>query len=571
MSKLGDQRLRLIVALSLVAFLIVAGRAVQLQVVEASSLSAKVSQQQEARITLPASRASIVDDSGRPLAVMETAEDLMVHPALVRNPVTTADFIAQMEHIKGRKALRREVTRLEALLQPKGVTQAIVLRQASPDLVKAILKNHPPGLFSVPEPRREYPFGRLAPQLLGYTDINNVGQGGLEQQYNRYLQGRPGQELQIMGPGQVPLETLTLRRRHPGHEVHLTIDQVVQSKVQAVMNQTAQKWRAHSATAIVLNPRNGNILAMVSSPSYDNNDVHNLTPAQFQRMSQNEPTNYTYEPGSTFKVVTMTAALTAGIVYPEMKFANLPYQIHVGDRWIHDDAPRGPKTFTAAQILAQSSNVGTVTIAQMVGKKLLSHWIDRFGFGQMSELGFPGESPGIVLPPDKWYSSSIGNIPIGQGISVTPIQMASMYATIANHGVLVQPHVVSKIDGVKTPPPTRRRIIGPHVDGELVNMLEGVVDSALGTGVLANIPGYSVAGKTGTAQKANGQGGYSTTNYVASFIGFLPAHDPRVEVLVVVDSPRGNIYGGSVAAPAFQQIGSFLTQVLSIPPDRPAH
>jgi cell division protein FtsI/penicillin-binding protein 2 len=206
----------------------------------------------------------------------------------------------------------------------------------------------------------------------------------------------------------------------------------------------------------------------------------------------------------------------------------------------------------------------------MVGRTLLSKWIDRFGFGHTTGVDLPGEAPGILLPPDKWYDSSIGNIPIGQGIAVTPMQMAAMYSAIANGGVLVQPHVVKRIEGESKPGVASRRILDAGIDRELVNMLKGVVDTATGTGVRARIPGYTVAGKTGTAQKALAHGlGYSTSNYVASFVGFLPADDPQVEVLVVVDSPRGNIFGGYVAAPAFKDIATSLTQLLAIPPDRP--
>jgi len=204
-----------------------------------------------------------------------------------------------------------------------------------------------------------------------------------------------------------------------------------------------------------------------------------------------------------------------------------------------------------------------------VRKRPLYSWIQRFGFGRPTGIGLPGEAAPAILPPSRWYSSSIGNIPIGQGIAVTPLQMAAMYSAIANGGVLEPPHVVERVGGHRVAPPPSRRILDAGVDHTLVGMLKGVVDTAAGTGVRAAVPGYSVAGKTGTAQKALAHGlGYSTTNYVASFVGFLPADDPQVEVLVVVDSPRHAIFGGIVAAPAFQEIASFLTRSLAIQPDR---
>ena len=419
--------------------------------------------------------------------------------------------------------------------------------------------------------RREYPTRRQASQLLGYTDFTNSGSdgAGIERQYDNILTGRPGERLEVQGPDGLPLDTITLRRPRPGRDVQLTINRAIQAKVQSVLDGTVQQFRAHSATAIVLDPKTGEILAMASSPGYDNNEVHDLPARRFHDATQNMAVEYSYEPGSTFKVVTMAAALTDHIVYPWTKFNNLPYQIQVGDKVVHDDVPRGSKDFTVRQILQESSNVGTVTIARLAGRTLLSKWIDRFGFGHTTGVDLPGEAPGILLPPDKWYDSSIGNIPIGQGIAVTPMQMAAMYSAIANGGVLVQPHVVKRIEGEPKPDVSSRRILDAGIDRQLVNMLKGVVDTATGTGVRARIPGYTVAGKTGTAQKALAHGlGYSTRNYVASFVGFLPADDPQVEVLVVVDSPRGNIFGGYVAAPAFKDIATSLTQLLAIPPDR---
>jgi cell division protein FtsI/penicillin-binding protein 2 len=241
----------------------------------------------------------------------------------------------------------------------------------------------------------------------------------------------------------------------------------------------------------------------------------------------------TYEPGSTFKVVTIGGVLESGIVSPSTKF-RLPYKLQVADRVIHDAEPRGTQTMTVSQILSQSSNVGVVTLAFQLQQDRLSEWIRRFGFGRKTGIDFPGETRGIVLPPGKWSGSTIGNVPIGQGIAVTPIQMAAAYGAIAN-------------------------------DGELTKMLRGVVQE--GSGTTAQIPGYKVAGKTGTAAKPEPTGGYSDTRYVASFVGFVPASRPRLVVLVTVDEPKGAIWGGVVAAPVFAEIAQFALQYLDIPPD----
>jgi cell division protein FtsI (penicillin-binding protein 3) len=574
MTKLPDQRLRLILVLSSLAFAVVVSRAVYIQVVQASALAAQAHGQQNSTIIVPTARGRILDSAGQPFAQDVAAKDLMVHPAEVQDVVQTASFIAQALGYtpKHKKALLREVNLLVPRLTPQGdIVEARVIPQLDSAIAAKIMAAKPPGLFVIDSVRRDYPTHRQASQLLGYTDFTNSGAdgAGIEQQYNDVLTGRPGERLEVQGPDGLPLDTITLRRPRPGRDVQLTINRAIQAKVQSVLDGTVQQFRAHSATAIVLDPKTGEILAMASSPGYDNNQVHDLPTRRFHDTTQNMAVEYSYEPGSTFKVVTMAAALTDHIVYPWTKFNNLPYQIQVGDKVVHDDAPRGPKDFTVRQILQESSNVGTVTIARMAGRTLLSKWIDRFGFGHTTGVDLPGEAPGILLPPDKWYDSSIGNIPIGQGIAVTPMQMAAMYSAIANGGVLVQPHVVKRIEGESKPDVSSRRILDTGIDRELVNMLKGVVDTATGTGVRARIPGYTVAGKTGTAQKALAHGlGYSTRNYVASFVGFLPADDPQVEVLVVVDSPRGNIFGGYVAAPAFKQIATSLTQLLAIPPDR---
>jgi cell division protein FtsI/penicillin-binding protein 2 len=568
---LAEHRLRLVLVLTVIGFALVIGRAIELQAVSADELLSKARDQQQVTIEIPVTRGTIRDRNGLPIAQQGVSKQLLARPAEIEDPEATAAFIAQKLGYTKRKAQRRMVERLLPALTAEGVQQAVVLHQLDPDKVAGILADDPPGLFAIDEPRRDYPFRKLAAQVLGYTDIDLHGRpngAGLEYLLDPVLRGMPGERLEVRAPGGAPMESFTLAEPKQGRDVTLTIDQVIQTKVQAVLDATARRWRAHSATAIVLDPRTGEVLAIANAPGYDNNQVHNLPEKQFEELTRNRAVQDAYEPGSTFKVVTMAAALDSGLVYPSMKFHNLPYARRVGDRVIHDDVERGPITLTAAQILQQSSNIGTVTIAEIVGKETLSEWIERFGFGHRSSLGLFDEQRGSVLPPEDWYDSSIGNIPIGQGISVTPIQMASMYAAIANDGVLVEPHIVRSIEGRKPTQPNHRRILTPVVDHQLVNMLKGVVDTAAGTGVRARVAGYTVAGKTGTAQKAV-PGGYSKVNYVASFVGFLPADDPEVEVMVVVDSPRGNIFGGVVAAPAFQEIATFLTQALSIRPDRP--
>jgi cell division protein FtsI (penicillin-binding protein 3)/stage V sporulation protein D (sporulation-specific penicillin-binding protein) len=302
---------------------------------------------------------------------------------------------------------------------------------------------------------------------------------------------------------------------------------------------------------------------MAQAPGYDANKASTVSLA----LQRNRAVTDTYEPGSTFKLVTIAGALSTGIVTPETKFT-LPYSIPVADRVIHDAEQRGTETMSVAQILSRSSNVGAITIAEKLGSSALMNWIQKFGFGSQTGIDFPGESQGQVLPLDKWSGSTIGNVPIGQGIAVTPVQMAAAYAAIANGGVWAQPHLVEKVGGRTVHNFKRHRIVSPAVDAVLKQMLTNVVDEHGATGNAAQIAGYTVGGKTGTAQKP-GPNGYTTGQYVASFVGFVPVAKPRLVVLVTVDNPRGAIFGGVVAAPAFAEIAKFDLQYLGVPPDAP--
>ncbi|HYQ11143.1 MAG TPA: penicillin-binding protein 2, partial [Gaiellaceae bacterium] len=313
-------------------------------------------------------------------------------------------------------------------------------------------------------------------------------------------------------------------------------------------------------TAIVLDPHTGAILAMAQEPGYS----ANYYPQAFAKgLTVDHAVNDVFEPGSVFKVVTIGGALSQHDITPRTAFT-LPYSIHVADRVIHDAEIRPTERMTVAQILQRSSNVGAITIAERyLGEAGLKKWMARFGFGRKTGIDLPGESPGIL--PSYWSGSTIGNVPIGQGVSVTAIQLASVYAAIANGGEWVQPHLVDRVLGQPPAPVHRRRILPRGVDYELRSMLKGVV-SDQGTAQLAEIPGYTVAGKTGTAQKP-GAHGYIPGAYVATFVGMVPERNPRLLVLVTVDEPHGGIFGGLVAAPAFAQIASFDLQYLEVPPD----
>jgi cell division protein FtsI/penicillin-binding protein 2 len=311
-----------------------------------------------------------------------------------------------------------------------------------------------------------------------------------------------------------------------------------------------------------MDPHTGEIYAMATAPRFNANRFA-TTRADRRR---NRAVTDAYEPGSTFKLVTVAAALQDHVVTPRSSFLLAP-TIKVADRTIHEAHTRGTERLTVKQIVEQSSNIGAITIAERLGAGQLASWVDKFGFGSKTGIDFPGESPGFALPLDQWSGSTIGTVPIGHGIAVTPIQMARAYSAIANGGVLVRPHLIDRIDGKTVGRKPGRRVVSRHVSEQMMGMLRGVVLE--GTGTEAAIPGYTVAGKTGTAAKIDSDGRYSTSRYVASFVGMVPATKPRLVIMVMVDEPHGNIYGGSVAAPAFREIARFNLQHFEIPQDAP--
>jgi cell division protein FtsI (penicillin-binding protein 3) len=360
--------------------------------------------------------------------------------------------------------------------------------------------------------------------------------------------------------GQV-IDVIDSKAERPGRDVFLTLDHRMQANAERVLRETVQQWDAKGATAVVLDPHTGAVLAMANAPSFDANKFG----AAGRARVRNRAITDTYEPGSTFKLVTVAAALSEKLVAPSTKFTLAP-TIRVADRIIHEHEPRPTQVMSVAQILFQSSNIGTITLAQLLGRDRVASWIDRFGFGSPTGVDFPGESGGIVLPPERWSGSTIGNVPIGQGIAVTALQMAAAYGAIANGGVLHEPYLVERIGEERRGRGPGRRVVSETVAAQVMTMLRDVVSAEGGTGAAAAVPGYTVAGKTGTAAKPE-RGGYSTSRYVASFAGVVPAKDPRLVILVSVDEPRKAIWGGVVAAPAFSQIARFGLHYLEVAPD----
>jgi cell division protein FtsI/penicillin-binding protein 2 len=550
-SRLVNSRIRLLLVLTVLVFGGLLAREAWIATVRAAPLAAMAQAQTKATVTLPAGRGTIFDAVGTPLALGEQTTTVYADPRQVRDAHAEAAVAARVLGLKKAAVYRAISDRTHGFVY--------VERKAPPDKASALAKLKLSGFGFYGEERRTYPQSSVAAQVLGYAGVDNEGLAGLELALNGQLTGVPGHETLVRDPIGRPISIDSVVPARQGKDVFLTIDHTIQANAEQVLRATVARWHARHATAIVLDPHTGGVLAMASEPGYNANSY----PQAFAKgMTVNRAISDVYEPGSVFKVVTIGGALADHLVTPQTAFT-LPYSIHVADRVVHDAEVRPTERMTVAQILQRSSNVGAVTIARTkLGEARLKDWISRFGFGKLTGIDFPGESAGLL--PAFWSGSTIGNVPIGQGISVTAIQLASVYAAIANGGLWIQPHLVDHVQGEQIAEPRRRRILPRHVDRELLAMLKGVVSDA-GTGAAAEIPGYTVAGKTGTAQKP-GPHGYIPGAYDATFVGLVPARSPRVVVLVTVDEPRGAYYGGVVAAPAFAQIATFDLQYLEVPP-----
>jgi cell division protein FtsI/penicillin-binding protein 2 len=551
--KQANRRIRLLLAVFALVFVGTLGRAVWLQGVHAASLGQMAKRQHREAIVIPAGRGTIFDTTGVQLAIGEQTTTVYADPQQVIAPRAVA--------VAAQRYLGVDANELYPRLLSKKTSFVYLQRFADPKAAATFLARGFAGVNGYPEERRAYPQRTVGSQVVGYAGTDNKGLAGLEVEYDKRLAGKPGRQTIVRDPFGRAIDVISATPERQGTDIFTTIDHTIQANAEAVLRQTVAHWGAKAATAVVLDPRTGAVLAMAQAPGYDANKANRVSFA----MQRNRAVTDTFEPGSTFKLVTIAGALSTGIVTPDTKFT-LPYSIPVADRIVHDAEERGTETLTVSQILSHSSNVGAVTIAEKLGSPALADWIGRFGFGKQTGLDYPGESPGQVLPLDKWSGSTIGNVPIGQGIAVTPIQLASAYAAIANGGVWIQPHLVERIGGRPVRSFKRRRIVAPVVNAALKTMLTGVVDEHGATGNAAAIAGYSVAGKTGTAQKP-GPNGYTTGKYVASFVGMVPVAKPRFVVLVTVDEPHGAIFGGVVAAPAFAQIAKFDLQYMGVPPD----
>jgi cell division protein FtsI/penicillin-binding protein 2 len=544
-----ERRIGLLFAGFLLCFLIIVLRAVWLQGVQGAQLASEAAYQQTEVVEIPGLRGSMLDRFGNPLAVSEDAKTIFATPYQVKNPQQTAEKLATILGLDSADVLR-------SLTKDSGFSY--VDQKVQLPLAARVARLELPGIGELPDSRRTYPQGEMAAQVIGAVGSENQGLSGLEQGEEDVLKGTDGERRVVKDALGEPIRLETVTEASDGENIRLTLDPAIQRRTEQVLAGVGETYAPQGATAIVMDPRNSQILAMANWPLSDPTDLSSASPEDLM----NRATGFTYEPGSTFKAFTVSAALEEKLVTPETTYTLAP-QLQVADRIIEDAEARPTVTLTVAEILAHSSNVGAATIGLQLGSEKFSRWINRFGFGRPTGVQFPAEEQGLVPELDEYSGSTMGNLPIGQGLSVTPMQMIAGYAAIANGGILRRPQLIEAVGDESIPEAKGHRVIDAEVAAQVRTMLEGVLAPG-GTASEVSVPGYTLAGKTGTAQVAE-NGTYSTTKYVASFIGFAPAQDPRLLVAVTVDQPQGEIYGGSVAAPAFGEIAAFALPYLGVP------
>jgi cell division protein FtsI (penicillin-binding protein 3) len=560
--RLGDPGRRLGVGFAAVCTLLVVlgGRLVQLQGFDSEHFAARTEQRLLYPTTIQATRGSILDRDGQPLAYSVAARTIFADPTEVTDRLGTATALSTK--------LKTTVAKLLPLLSKPHTRYVPLARNLSPAEAADVLALNLRGIGAEDTSQRIYPGHDLAAAVVGYTNEEG-GLGGIESKYNDMLRGTDGRlevergstGLQI--PGGLRQETAAV----PGSTVQLTLDQDLQYQLQIGLAAAVQKAKASSGQAVILDAHTGEVLAMATAPTYDAQNPSKSPPANRTNLAVQAPV----EPGSANKVVTFSAAVQHKRITPTTPML-VPDSIQVSDHVVHDAWYHAPEHWTATGVLAKSSNVGTLMIAKnLVGPAQFYDTERKFGIGQRTGIELPGESPGILPSPDTWSGTTFGNLPIGQGLSMTPLQLAGMYQTIANDGVRVQPRIVKSIIGpdgkaVPTSAPQRTTVISPQAARTVRTMLEAVVAKG-GTAPKAAIDEYRVAGKTGTAQRPNPACKcYSGGGYWATFAGIAPADKPELVMSVVITEPPGGGEGGSVAAPLFHDVMSYALTARKVPP-----
>jgi cell division protein FtsI (penicillin-binding protein 3) len=556
-------RLRMLMAGGLLALGVgaIAQRAFVLQVEQAGLLRERAEDQSLREIEVRPHRGRILDRKGQELASTAALDSVSCNPRVLLSVPGGVRRLAA--------ALQLEAGPLERTLERASEARryfAWIERTVSPEESARVRALGLPGVRLTREPARIYPHKDLGAPVLGHTNIDGKGVEGVEKAFDSYLRGTAGRLRNVKdGSGRdLLLDGLVDPRSTAGADLVLTLDTYLMHVTQTALADAVEQWNAKGGAAVVLDPRNGDVLAMASVPTYDANNPGDAVARGFTR---NRTITDQYEPGSTLKTITLAATLEAGLVSPTDRFDCQSGQpLYIGRTPIRDDHPEG--VLTAAAVFQRSSNIGTVKIARKLGKQRLYDALVRFGFGRRTRIGLPGEVPGILHPVRKWGEIHLANIAFGQGLTATPLQMVAAIAAIANGGIYHPPRLALKVshpDGRTDALPAahdQQRVLSAETARTMLSIMRGVTGEH-GTARRAAIPGYEVAGKTGTAQKTvNGR--YAA--WVASFIGVIPANDPQLVIGIVIDEPEPEHRGGMVAAPAFKQVAEAALRYLSVPP-----
>jgi cell division protein FtsI (penicillin-binding protein 3) len=559
----NHSRLGIAKILFLAMFLVIAGRAFQLQVLQGEKLM-RLGERQHLKewIVLP-KRGALLDRAGEPLALSMESQSVYARPHRVQDPDKLSQRLAQILNLRPAD-VKQKLTSDKPFVWIK--------RQVSSPEAEKIQALNPAGIGMFYEPNRHYPQGQLAGQLIGFVGRDSEGLEGLELKYNDYIRGEAGSsitERDALGR-RVLVQGVERLRIPPGSDIHLTLNTSIQHIAEKELEAAILKYRAKAGVAIVMEPFTGEVLALANYPSFDPNNYSKQSAEQ----RRNRAVTDSFEPGSTFKTILAAAALEEGVVGKEDLFYCEMGKYSYAGKFIHDTHPHGWLSFS--KILQVSSNIGFTKVAEKLKKDRYFKYIEKFGFGQASGIDVPGEVPGLLRRSESWSAIDLATHAFGQGISTTPMQMVMAYAAIANGGFLMRPYVTRRVVSpqgeivLENQPHVVRRVISEKSSKSLASMLRDVTNEG-GTGVMANVDGFEVAGKTGTAQKADPvHGGYAAKKRVASFIGFVPANDPRLVALVLIDEPEMNVYGGVVAAPVFRNIAQAALRHLAVAPQQGA-
>jgi cell division protein FtsI (penicillin-binding protein 3) len=551
-------RLRFFSLLLLLWGAVVVGRLLQLQIAQGSKYRARAQRQQERRIELSARRGSILDREGRELAVSVEASSIFAVPDEVENPSVVARTLAPLLGMPASAVAER-------LTQRKGFVW--LARKVDLSTADAVLARKLPGIHRLAESKRFYPKGSLAASVLGYVGTDDQGLGGLEYFYDAAMRGKSGEVIALTDARRSTYgeaETAQGRPAREGATLTVSLDSGIQFAAERELAAAVGQAEAKSGSAVLLDPANGEILAMANVPVFDPNQYGRYSP----ETRRNHAIGDAYEPGSTFKIVTGAVALEHHRVTLEEIIDTGDGAIRVGNVTINEDGHHSYGPLTLSGVFEHSSNVGIIRVGLRLGPRLLFHGASAFGVGRPTGVDLPGESPGIFRPLSRWSSLSNASISMGQEVALTALQLARIAAVVANGGMLVEPHLVTHLihpDGSVTAKeaPGAVRILSAETVKSLRDILVGVVER--GTGKKAAIAGLTVAGKTGTAQKA-GVGGYQAGRYIPNFVGFAPAEGPRIVGVVVIEEPRRQYYAADVAAPVFARIVSQALGILRVAP-----